>query len=267
VPPPLPAAPASRPATLVTAAAAAAPAPAAPPLPLVSLVVPMFREQENVRYLLRTLDGLTARLADRHRFELVLVDDGSDDQTWEALQRACGGRPGVQLLRHPQNRGVAAAIMTGIRAASAEVVCSLDCDCSYDPLDLEHMLPLLGANDLVTASPYHPDGQVLNVPRWRLLLSRGLSRLYRRLLRAPVHTWTSCFRVYRRDRVAGLTLDNPGFLGIAELLLRLLRRGGRVVEYPTLLEARLLGVSKMRTMRTIRGHLGLLWRVWRRRLG
>ena len=66
--------------------------------------------------------------------------------------------------------------------------------------------------------------------------------------------------------VADLPLANPGFLGTAELLVRVLRRGGRVVEHPCVLEARLFGLSKMRVLRTIRGHLGLLWRVLRRQI-
>jgi hypothetical protein len=132
-------------------------------------------------------------------------------------------------------------------------------------MELQHMLPLLANADVVTASPYHQNGGVQNVPGWRLLLSRTLSCCYRLLLRCPIRTWTSCFRVYRRSAVADLPLANPGFLGTAELLVRVLRRGGRVVEHPCVLEARLFGVSKMRVLRTIRGHLGLLWRVlWRR---
>ncbi|MCA8967981.1 MAG: glycosyltransferase family 2 protein, partial [Planctomycetes bacterium] len=125
------------------------------------------------------------------------------------------------------------------------------------------MLALLDAQqaDVVTASPYHPDGGVLHVPGWRLFLSRGLSLGYRLLLRRPIRTWTACFRVYRRAAVADLPLHNEGFLGTAELLVRVLRRGGVVVEHPCVLEARLLGFSKMRVPRTVLGHLRLLWQV------
>ena len=64
------------------------------------------------------------------------------------------------------------------------------------------MLPLMtGSVDLVTASPYHKDGGVRNVPGWRLFLSRGASFLYRRVLRSKLDTYTSCFRVYRRSSV------------------------------------------------------------------
>jgi dolichol-phosphate mannosyltransferase len=81
-----------------------------------------------------------------------------------------------------------------------------------------------------------------------------------------VCTWTSCVRVYRRAAVVDLPLANEGFLGTAELLVRVLRRGGRVVEHPCVLEARLIGYSKMRVLRTIGGHLRLLVDVVRRRV-
>jgi dolichol-phosphate mannosyltransferase len=191
----------------------------------------------------------------------VFVDDGSTDATWALLQRHAQGRTDVQLVQHAQNRGVAAAIRSGLQAARSERVASIDGDLSYDPMELRAMLAALAHADVVTASPYHPRGGVHNVPGWRLLLSRTLSGVYRLLLRSPLHTWTACFRVYRRAAVVDLPNEYPGFLGTAELLVRVLRRGGRVVEHPCVLEARLFGFSKMRVLRTILGHLGLLVQV------
>ena len=101
--------------------------------------------------------------------------------TWNSLKKSFGNREGYQLLRHDINLGIAAAIMTGIRSASTEIVCSMDSDCSYDPLKLAELIPLLTTGvDLVTASPYHPAGGVKNVPAWRLKLSKGCAWLYRR---------------------------------------------------------------------------------------
>lgn len=112
--------------------------------------------------------------------------------------------------------------------------------------------------DMVTASPYHPDGAVLNVPRWRLGLSRSLSRIYRLILRQKLATYTSCFRVYRRQALTSLRISHTGFLGVTEILVRLDQQGSRVVECPAVLEARLFGESKMRIVKTIFGHLKLL---------
>jgi cellulose synthase/poly-beta-1,6-N-acetylglucosamine synthase-like glycosyltransferase len=166
-----------------------------------------------------------------------------------------------RFVLHEANRGVAGAIMTGVGAARNEVVASIDCDCSYDPHLLREMVPLLGPDvDLVTASPYHPKGKVRNVPEWRLFLSRTLSRLYPLVLHHRLATYTSCFRVYRRSRVIGLPLRETGFLGVAELLGRIDLAGGRIVEFPTTLEVRVFGQSKMKILQTIAGHILLIAR-------
>jgi hypothetical protein len=126
------------------------------------------------------------------------------------------------------------------------------------------MIPLLREGvDLVTASPYHELGGVRNVPAWRLALSRLASALYRLVLHHKLQTYTSCFRVYRRSAILLLPLREPGYLGITELLGLLDLRGRTIVEHPAVLEARLLGHSKMKVLRNILGHLrllgGLLW--------
>jgi hypothetical protein len=231
-----------------------------------TLVVPMFNEEMNIRYLYRTLKGFRTRLARRYRLFLVLVDDSSTDDTWALLNEHFGPLPDTVLIRHEHNRGVAAAILTGVRAAPTEVVCSIDCDCSYDPEDLGSMLPLIEQGDLVTASPYHPDGQVMNVPSWRLFLSKTLSKMYSAILGERFYTYTSCCRVYRKSALQGLELSNEGFLGVAETLIELKRRGGRVIEYPATLESRLFGESKMKVVRTIGRHLDMLGRLARVKL-
>src|SRR5262249_55423059 len=159
------------------------------------------------------------------------------------------------VIHHERNLGVAAAILTGVRAAGTEVVCSIDCDCTYDPHELRQMIPLLGEGvGLVTASPYHPQGHVKNVPPWRPSLSPA-SSLYRRVLRQRLHPSPGCSRVYRRSVVEGLSLHEPGFLGIAETLGRLDLKRIRIVEHPATLQVRIFGHSKMKTLRTIFGHL------------
>jgi len=224
----------------------------------VTLVVPLYNEEANIPYMRGTLLDLRRRLERRYRIHFNLVDDGSSDATWERLSERFRDFPDCQVLRHPKNAGVAAAILTGLRHAPTEIVASIDCDCSYDPNDLEGMIPMIAEADLVTASPYHPQGQVYNIPPWRLFLSQSLSWMYSLLLGKSIHTYTSCFRVYRRSAVEGLRVEHGGFLGVAEILIRLRLQGGRIVEYPNTLESRLFGESKMKIARTIWSHLGLL---------
>lgn len=244
----------------------APPTGAVPGAPRVAIVVPMKDEEEGVPSLIDELDRLACDLRERAACEFVFVDDGSTDRTWELLQQRIAGRTNARAVRHAQNLGVAAAIRTGVLATDAPVIVSIDADLSYDPAEIAPMLALLDGADVVTASPYHPRGSVRNVPGWRLALSRTLSACYRVLVGSPVHTWTACFRACRRPAIADLPLEHPGFLGTAELLVRVLRRGGVVREHPCELQARLFGQSKMRVLRTIRQHVGLLWQVARRRI-
>ena len=227
----------------------------------ITVVVPLYNEESNVAFLRGNLLGARRKLSKRYKVRFILVNDGSSDGTRKELEQRFAGFKGCKIVHHDQNAGVAAAILTGIRNAETETVASIDCDCSYDPNDLEKMIPMLASADMVTASPYHPEGKVFNVPPWRLFLSRTLSRMYSSVLKSTIHTYTSCFRVYRKRAVESLPVRQGGFLGIAEMLIRLRLAGGRIVEFPTTLEARLFGESKMKILRTIRRHLGLLFEL------
>jgi len=205
------------------------------------------------------LADLKRGLAGKYELEFLLVDDGSTDETWSLLHDVFRGRPDVQLLQHETNRGLAAAIATGLARSQAEIVASLDADCTYHPRQLASMLPLLTDDvDLVVASPYHPRGDVVGVPAWRLWFSRLASRLYGTVMRNKLHTYTSCVRVYRRSAVIDLPIRHRGFVGVVELVWQLDRRGGRIVECPARLTVRKTGQSKMRIARTAIAHLGLL---------
>jgi glycosyltransferase involved in cell wall biosynthesis len=233
----------------------------------VSIVIPCFNEESTLSYLANTLVSVEETLREKYEPSFIFVDDCSTDQTQQHLQKLFSQQPNFSIMRHERNRGVAAAIMTGIRAAKTEIVCSIDCDCSYDPHELKNMIPRLQEGvALVTASPYHAEGKVLNVPAWRLTLSKGSSFLYRQVLRQNLATYTSCFRVYRKSIVEKLQLEEGNFLGIAELLGKLDLQGETIVEYPATLAVRLFGYSKMKLLKTIFGHLRLLSRLLKLRL-
>ncbi len=228
-----------------------------------TIVIPCYNEEEALPYLANTLRKVEVAMAEAgYGTDLLFVNDHSTDRTLDRLSEIFGDMPNVRIISHAQNKGVAAGIMTGISEARTEIVCSMDCDCTYDPLELARMVPLLNDGvDLVTASPYHREGKVRNVPSWRLFLSKGASFLYRRVLRSKIATYTSCFRVYRRSAFAEMKLDESGFLGVAEMLGRLDLAGGKIIEFPAVLEVRLFGISKMKTARTIVGHVSLLMRL------
>jgi dolichol-phosphate mannosyltransferase len=211
------------------------------------------------------------RLSKRSVVELVLIDDGSTDSTWKSLSNlAAQGIPGVEhirLERHPTNRGLGAALRTGFAVARGHVIVTTDSDSTYRFSEIPPLLECLSAGvDVVTASPYHPFGAVADVPAYRLVLSRGSSFIYRRLVGGCVHTYTALFRAYRAEVIRNVPFKSDGFLAVAELLVNAILMGYRVAEYPTTLHARVTGVSKAKLLRTILAHLRFQFSVLRHRI-
>ena len=227
-----------------------------------SIVVPCFNEELGVAQLHHRLCQVRDDFIGGEIREVVLVDDGSSDSTWDLFQQLFGGYSWVKLVRHSSNQGITAAIRSGIDASSSPWVATIDADCTYDPLQLQQLASLIdGRVAMITASPYHPSGQVVGVPKWRLALSKIASQAYRLLLKQKLHTYTSCFRIYRRDVWLKLPISQNGFVGVAEIVWHIDRMGERIIETPAVLTTRKLGFSKMRTLPVIRQHMTLMARI------
>lgn len=234
----------------------------------VSVVIPCCNEEAGLVRLQRKLRSASLVLKQKYNTHFILVDDGSTDNTWKMMKTFFGDEANCTLLRHRTNLGIGAAILHGIRQAKTEIVCSIDADCSYDPCELENLVPMLVPGvDLVTASPYHPAGEVVDVPCWRLFLSKAATHLYRQVLGQKLYTYTSCFRVYRRSTIVRLKLRRRGFLAVAELIAKLDLQGSVILECPAKLATRSQGASKMKTAQVALGHFKLLgellaFRIW-----
>jgi dolichol-phosphate mannosyltransferase len=236
-----------------------------------SIIIPCYNEVESIDKLHGELSPVVSELLKRMSVELVFVDDGSRDGTLDALKERFTGQnnPGVALCfqQHEHNRGLGAAVRTGMAASSGKIVVTTDSDGTYKfaniPLLLETLKPGV---DIVTASPYHPQGGVVGVPGYRLVLSKGSSLLYRILLDGRVHTYTCLFRAYRREVIENVTFQSNGFLAGTELMVKAMLKGYRVAEFPAVLYSRAYGVSKAKLMRTIIAHLRFQGQVLLHRL-
>jgi dolichol-phosphate mannosyltransferase len=234
----------------------------------ISVVAPMYNEKDSIPTLADTMTRLSRRLEPRYELEVILVDDGSRDGTTEEARKYFASLPRVILLQHGRNKGPGAAVRTGFASATGDIICTIDSDCTFDPLKIPKMLDILETRkvDIVTASPYHPQGGVENVPPWRLLLSRGASVLYRRICSCKLYTYTSFMRVYRRQVIDTVSFEGDGFAAFTEILLRAAHQGYKVAELPEVLKSRASGASKMKVAYTIRTHMTLMlqalwWRV------
>lgn len=228
----------------------------------ISVIIPCFNEEESLPTLRERLLPVLSALGQRFNVELVMVDDGSRDETLGMLRRDFSDIPGIrsQVISHEANRGISHAMATGFAAARGEIVCTLDSDCTYAPEELPRMIDLLvNSNaDIVTGSPYHPEGHVEGVKGWRLLLSKGASWGYSFIVPARLHCYTSFFRAYRREWARPELFKSSGYLGVTEILVTASWRGAEIVEFPVTLRSRAHGQSKMRVARVLLSHLRLM---------
>lgn len=235
-----------------------------------SVVIPCYNEEEGIPALSETVDRLGTLIAERGlSWELLLINDGSRDGTAEALQRHFGPKVNARVLTHLKNRGVGAAMRTGFEAARGEIVTCYDADCAYPVEDLLRLYELVRAGaDVATATPFIEGGSAEGIPLHRRVLSQGVSSLYRGVLGGPaatIQTFSCAFRAYRRDILRSIAFESDGFPAASEILARLLLRGAKVAELPSVLSDRRFGASKMRKLETIGAHVRLLVRLagWR----
>lgn len=233
-----------------------------------SLVIPCFNESDSIDQMVAQLNTIRPDLERRGPFELVLVDDGSTDDTYDRLHTAFDDWGNVLIVQHDRNRGLGAALRTGFTHARGAVIVTTDSDGTYPFTSIPALLNLLQPGvDIVTASPYHPQGGVDGVPAYRLMFSKGASFLYRVLVDPRMHTYTAMYRAYRREVVERVPTTADGFLMVTELLVGALLAGYHAVEFPAVLRVRRYGQSKARVWRITRSHLRFQTHVLRRRLG
>ena len=102
----------------------------------ITIVVPCYNEEASLKYLHETLRSFATSVTNLLRPNFVFVDDGSEDTTWEKLRAYFGDQVDCKLVRHQQNRGIAAAIITGLSNATSDLVAVIDADCTFDPMQL-----------------------------------------------------------------------------------------------------------------------------------
>ncbi len=206
--------------------------------PALSIVIPLFNEEENLPLLVAAISRVYP--ADSGSLELVLVDDGSQDRTVQIAQRLMADDPRIRLVRHPENRGLGAAIRTGLAAADGEFVLYTDADLPFD-FSLIPQLVKLARTDHIVIGCRNNRGE--GGRRW--LLSKGYNLLCRVLLGLKVRDVNFACKLMPRRAIKGMRLDSEGSFIDAEILLECLRQGLTITEFPMTYFPRTLGASTL----------------------
>ncbi|MEN6458439.1 MAG: glycosyltransferase family 2 protein [Thermoguttaceae bacterium] len=216
---------------------------------MLSVVIPLFNEADSLETLHRELSEVAA--AQGYELDLIFVDDGSTDGSWQIVRQLAASDPRVRGIRFRRNFGKAAALSAGLEIARGELVMTLDADLQDDPHEIPRFLAEI-EQDLDVVSGWK---QVRHDPWDKVLPSRVFNWLVSRLTGVRLHDHNCGMKCYRRE-----VFDEVHLYGELHRFVPVLAaaRGFRVGEIAIGHRARRFGRSKYGFSRFIKGFLDLL---------
>jgi glycosyltransferase involved in cell wall biosynthesis len=212
--------------------------------PDLSLVFPVFDEEENIGPLLDSAVALGRRLG--RRFEIVVVDDGSRDESAGRIAAAKALHPEIRAVHHAANRGYGAALRSGLREARGALVFFSDADLQFDLDEVERLLAHTGSFDIVAG---------YRAPRrdpWgRHALAWGWGTLVNALFALGVRDIDCAFKLFRREVLDAIPIASLGAFINTEILVRARAAGFRIRQVPVTHRPRRAGRAKGANPRVI----------------
>lgn len=216
---------------------------------MLSVVIPLYNEEPSLERLYQELAELAS--AHGYQMEIIFVDDGSTDGSWEVIRRLADRDQRVRGVRFRRNFGKAAALDAGFAAAQGEYIITLDADLQDDPHEIPKLLAKLEEGfDLVSGWKQHRQD-----PWGKVIGSRIFNYVVRRLTGVRLHDHNCGMKAYRREVVREVRLYGEMHRLVPVLAAA---RGFRVTETPVHHRPRQFGRSKYGPSRAVKGVLDLL---------
>jgi glycosyltransferase involved in cell wall biosynthesis len=191
-----------------------------------SIVIPVYNEVKNIGEILKRVQS--TKLAK----EIIIVDDGSQDGTRDALNQL-NGQKKVRVILHERNLGKGAAVVTGLRAAKGDVLLIQDADLEYDPRDYPVLLRPIeeGLADVVYGSRF------LGAPHrvtmfWHMVANKMLTLMTNILYNTILTDMETGYKVFRREVIEGMHIRAKRFDFEPEFTAKVLKRNYRIYEVP-----------------------------------
>lgn len=232
------------------------------PLSLLSVVIPARNEAECIE---STVEHLHVELRLRNiPHEIVVVDDGSTDDTWARLETACGRVPTLRAIRNPEPHGFGRAVVRGLDVMRGDAVVIMMADESDDCRDVALYWERLNEGyDCVFGSRFIKGGGTVDYPRAKLVLNRIVNTLIRLAFRLRFNDVTNAFKAYRRTVIDGCRpLIAPHFNLTVELPLKAMVRGFSWTVVPITWRNRRRGVAKLQLREMGSRYLFIVVYVW-----
>ena len=192
----------------------------------ITVLMPVYNEINTIEEIIKRVKSMDVAT------EILIVDDGSQDGTRDILKNL-DGDDGIRVLMHERNQGKGAAVRTGIKAATGDVILIQDADLEYDPRDYPELLKPLeeGLADVVYGSRF------LGGPRrptmfWHMVANKLLTLMTNILYDTILTDMETGYKVFRRDIVQDMPLHAKRFEFEPEFTAKILKRKVRIFEVP-----------------------------------
>lgn len=220
--------------------------------PDISIIVPLYNEDESLPELIAWIDRVCSEHG--YRYEVIMIDDGSTDDSWAVVKRLSAEFPGVRGIRFQRNYGKSAALNEGFKASKAGVVITMDADLQDSPDEIPELYAMItsGGYDLVSGwkKVRHDNTFTKNLP------SKLYNWVNRRMTGLKLHDMNCGLKAYRRKVVKSVEVygEMHRFIPVLAKAAGFRKIGEKVVVH----RPRKYGVSKFGWERFINGFLDLL---------
>jgi len=208
------------------------------PLPLVSIILPVYNEQALLRKNVVQICDYVNTLLDRYRFEILIVNDGSADNSGQIADELSNEFSIVNVLHHPTNFGAGQALKFGFSNTRGDYVVVLDVDLSYDVQHIDQLVDTMRESHakIVLASPYKDGGSVTNVPAVRKTLSIFGNRFLKFFNYGNISTITCMVRAYNGQFIRAMDFRSTGLDLMPESIYKAMVLRAKIVEIPARLD-------------------------------
>jgi glycosyltransferase involved in cell wall biosynthesis len=200
----------------------------------VSLIIPAYNEADCIEANLFELEEYLRQSLNDYQWEMILVNDGSSDDTAGILEHIEKTKNWLRVINLPTHYGRGRALRAGFESVSGEVIVTLDADLSYAPYHIERLINKIIDEDadIVVASAYHKQGSVKNIPAKRLMLSKIGNKILSYMFGSNLTVLTCIVRAYKQEFIRSLDLHSDDKEIHLEILSKAKVIGAKIVEVP-----------------------------------